>query len=152
MYRQNINAQQYTVIMTPCRTLVGASWSNFPLVGDLGCCSTTKNNHRPNRGEFDTHIVSQSCEIVGCLLGEVSHLTALATSWPTGSYSWSLASVMVKLAENTVYSLHWHLSDIQNNYKYSCPKTAWYTEAICGFTAIICQFTTSGLAQPLGQR
>jgi len=29
-----------------------------------------------------------------------------------------LASMIAQLAESTVYSLHWHLSDI-----YSCPKT-----------------------------
>ena len=38
-----------------------------------------------------------------------------------------LASIIVQLAESTVYSLHWHLSDIQNNY--SCPKAAWYGSA-----------------------
>jgi len=32
-----------------------------------------------------------------------------------------LASIIALLAENTVYSLHWHLSDIQNSY--SRPKT-----------------------------
>jgi len=64
-----------------------------------------KNNCRLNCGECDTHMVVQSCKIVGCLLGEVLHLIALVT-WPTGSYSWPLASVMVKLAQNTVYSLH----------------------------------------------
>jgi len=55
---------------------------NFPLVGDLDCYSTIKNYRHSNRGEFDTHIVLQSCKIVSCLLGEVSQLTALATSWP----------------------------------------------------------------------
>ena len=31
-------------------------------------------------------------------------------------YTVLLATIKVQLAESTVYSLHWHLSDIQNNY------------------------------------
>jgi len=76
---------------------------NFPLVGDLDCYSTTKNYRHPNHGEFDTHIVLQSCEIVGCVLGEVSHFNCHSNFL---AYSLPLASVMVKLAENTVQSLH----------------------------------------------
>ena len=41
-------------------------------------------------------VVSQSCKIDCCLLGEVSHLTALATSWPTDSYCWPLATLCKK--------------------------------------------------------
>jgi len=63
-----------------------------------------------------------------------------------------LASIIVQLAESTVYSLHWHLSDIQNDYS---SKTDTYVEcsgkvsneALQLHVAIIChiQFTTGGL-------
>jgi len=40
--------------------------------------------------------LARCCETDCCLLGEVSHLTALATSWPTGSNCWALATLCKK--------------------------------------------------------
>jgi len=38
-----------------------------------------------------------------------------------------LASIIVQLAESTVYSLHWHLSDILSNY---CTRNGYIDTAM----------------------
>ena len=42
-----------------------------------------------------------------------------------------LASIIVQLAESTVYSLHWHLSDIQNNYSVQKLHDTWWQIFTC---------------------
>ena len=69
-----------------------------------------------------------------------------------------LASIIVELAESIVYSIHWHLSNIQNNHS----SKNWYIDGCSGkfsifslvvlkhYSCMHIQFTTRGLV--LGPR
>jgi len=62
--------------------------------------------------------------------------------------SLKLAPIIVQLAKSTVYSLHWHLSDIQNNYS----SKNWCTDICSGKFCCIEALQLQCLAWPLGQR